>query len=510
MPRRCAACWPPTTAARAATRLYSAKPTWGEDSLPAGQLSVRELVAADAETELALWSDLLSRDLITEVRAAARPLDDPLLQWLGGPRRARARLMDGLWARLIDVPAALRQRRYACDVDVVIEVADAELPANCGRWRLTAAAGEQASCEPTTAAADLTATAQALGAAYLGGTGLASLAAAGQVTASRPAALADADGGDVRRSRAVVPDGVLTAGRPAYGRGSMKITVDAAMRARDVSRPALGDAAGDATRDATGAPAERATTARDQVPPAVPAAGARAAGPAAARHDRARHCRRARPVTPGPAVVAGPDVAAGPDAAPGPAGTPAWSSRPPGRQRAAPGTPVRPQDPALALRTGASARADGRAAAPAGAEASLADRRPRANRGGNGQSAGGRQASGDRRPGTPSGTVARGQDPVGPDPDGPGRAAPGSQQADGAPGQRSGRPRPGPPGRRAAAQASGRREAAARRRSRRRRLSSQARCRSGRMHRQAGSRPDAPEQAGPAGQGSGGSSPDSS
>lgn len=170
--------------------LYSARPTWGEDSLPAGQLSVRELVAADAETELALWSDLLSRDLITEVRAAARPLDDPLLQWLGGPRRARARLMDGLWARLIDVPAALRQRQYACDVDVVIEVADAELPANCGRWRLKAAAGEQASCEPTTATADLTTTAQALGAAYLGGTGLASLAAAGQVAARRPAALA--------------------------------------------------------------------------------------------------------------------------------------------------------------------------------------------------------------------------------------------------------------------------------------------------------------------------------
>ncbi|HEY1643007.1 MAG TPA: GNAT family N-acetyltransferase [Streptosporangiaceae bacterium] len=170
--------------------LYSAKPTWGDDSLPAGQLNVRELVAADAGTELALWTDLLSRDLITEVRAAGRPLDDPLLQWLGGPRRARARLMDGLWARLIDVPAALRQRRYACDVDVVIEVTDAELPANCGRWRLQAGAGEQASCEPATAAADLTATAQALGAAYLGGTGLASLAAAGQVTASRPAALA--------------------------------------------------------------------------------------------------------------------------------------------------------------------------------------------------------------------------------------------------------------------------------------------------------------------------------
>jgi len=170
--------------------LYAGRPTWGDDGIAANQLTVRELVAADPGAEFALWSDLLSRDLVSEVRVADRPVDDPLLHLLAGPRRARARLADGLWVRLADVPAALRQRRYCRDVDVVLEVIDSELPANAGPWRLQAGAGEPARCEPAPAgSAEVTLTVQALGAAYLGGPSLAALAAAGQVAASRPAAL---------------------------------------------------------------------------------------------------------------------------------------------------------------------------------------------------------------------------------------------------------------------------------------------------------------------------------
>ena len=44
---------------------------------------------------------------------------------------------DNLWVRLLDVPAALAGRRYAAPVDVVLDVHDARLPANAGRWRLT-------------------------------------------------------------------------------------------------------------------------------------------------------------------------------------------------------------------------------------------------------------------------------------------------------------------------------------------------------------------------------------
>ena len=65
-----------------------------------------------------------------------RPVDDPLLRLLADPRRARARVMDGLWLRLVRLGEALAARRYAAPVDLVLEVTDARCPWNAGRWRL--------------------------------------------------------------------------------------------------------------------------------------------------------------------------------------------------------------------------------------------------------------------------------------------------------------------------------------------------------------------------------------
>ncbi len=189
--------------------LYRGKPNWDPDtSLPAASVIVRELVAADPAAAAALWTDLLSRDLTTEFRIRQRPVDDPLLFQLADPRRARARLKDGLWVRITDVPGALAGRRYSSPVDVVIEVRDELLPANAGRWRLSTASasasssssssssdvsgadGLVASCEPAgSAAADVSLDVTALGAAYLGGTGLGGLAAAGLVSSHRPGAV---------------------------------------------------------------------------------------------------------------------------------------------------------------------------------------------------------------------------------------------------------------------------------------------------------------------------------
>ena len=173
--------------------LYRTRPDWDEDGLPYGGLSVRELVATDAAATAALWADLLTRDLIGEVVARNRPVDEPLLDLLADRRRARAYLTDGLWIRLIDVGAALRQRRYSSAADVVIEVADELLPANAGRWRLQCpgpADGGAASCERTTAAADVVLPVAALGAGYLGGTRLGALAAAGLVSERKDGTLA--------------------------------------------------------------------------------------------------------------------------------------------------------------------------------------------------------------------------------------------------------------------------------------------------------------------------------
>jgi predicted acetyltransferase len=179
--------------------LFSVKPEWDDHGLPSGLLAVRELMATDPAAHAAVWGDLLSRDLVGEVRARSRPVDEPLLFLLADRRRARPRVADGLWIRLVSVPDALTQRRYSCAVDVVIEVADDLLPENAGRWRLRApglavgrdpAVAEPATCERTSAAADVILPVQSLGAAYLGGTRLSALAAAGLAQQARPGALA--------------------------------------------------------------------------------------------------------------------------------------------------------------------------------------------------------------------------------------------------------------------------------------------------------------------------------
>jgi predicted acetyltransferase len=175
--------------------LYRAVADWEQGTvLPNSSVSVWELVSADPAAGAALWRDLLSRDLVTEVTADLRPADDPLIYQLFDSRRARVQLSDNLWVRIIDLPAALVTRGYADPVDVVLEVTDELLPANAGRWRLQAAAAEGAgpgvaSCSRTGEPADIALDVRELGAAYLGGTRLGALGAAGLVSEQRPGAL---------------------------------------------------------------------------------------------------------------------------------------------------------------------------------------------------------------------------------------------------------------------------------------------------------------------------------
>lgn len=170
--------------------LYTTTQRWDEPtSLPDSSLVVRELVAADPAAGAALWHNLLTRDLVTTVTADLRSADDPVLFQLLDPRRARAQVGDGLWVRIIDVAGALAGRAYTAAVDVVIEVSDALIAGNAGRWRLRAESGGSVTCERTDQAADLALDVRELGAAYLGGTRLGTLAAAGLVTELRPGAL---------------------------------------------------------------------------------------------------------------------------------------------------------------------------------------------------------------------------------------------------------------------------------------------------------------------------------
>lgn len=170
--------------------LWRGKSSW-DDSGPRGDVIVREVAATTLTGYLAMWRFLLSVDLTRTTRYWMGSVDEPLLYLANEPRRLGARFGDGLWVRLVDVGLALAGRRYQAPVDVVFEITDALLPENAGRWRLTAGP-DGATCERTTAPADLACDVSALAAAYLGGPTLGALSTAGRITELRRGTLAPA------------------------------------------------------------------------------------------------------------------------------------------------------------------------------------------------------------------------------------------------------------------------------------------------------------------------------
>jgi predicted acetyltransferase len=168
---------------------YRTKPKW-QDGHAQGTVAVPEITAASPAAYGALWRYLLGLDLMRTIEVGL-PVDDPLPHLLSDPRQAAMQVTDNVWVRLVDVGHALAQRCYAVPVELVLDVADRYCPDNAGRWYLAGdAAG--ATCERTSAPADLSLGVAVLGAAYLGDPVLASLAAAGRVTEYRPGALTEA------------------------------------------------------------------------------------------------------------------------------------------------------------------------------------------------------------------------------------------------------------------------------------------------------------------------------
>ncbi len=168
---------------------YRAKSDW-EDSHGAGTISVKDLFGTTPESWAGLWSYVLNHDLMAEVTAQRRSGQDPLFDFLAGPRRVKAQRLDNLWVRIMDVPRALEGRSYSAPVDVVFEVHD-PMGDTDGRYRLEASP-QGAECSPTDAAASITLDAEDLGAIYLGRSRLRAMSRSGRVQGD-PVSLAAAD-----------------------------------------------------------------------------------------------------------------------------------------------------------------------------------------------------------------------------------------------------------------------------------------------------------------------------
>ncbi len=169
---------------------YQVDESWVHNR-PANTLKCEALVATSARAEHEMLRFLASVDWVSEVTVWLRPVDDPAPLALVDGRAARLDdRSDQTWLRMLDVPAALTARTYATSGSLVIDVDD-PLGFAHGRFRLEAGP-DGAECRPTTADADLTVTAGALGAAYLGGQSWARLADVGWVDERRAGSVARA------------------------------------------------------------------------------------------------------------------------------------------------------------------------------------------------------------------------------------------------------------------------------------------------------------------------------
>lgn len=159
-----------------------------EEGLPASRLIVREALGATPAATAAIWRFVLDVDWMSLVEVSLAPPDHPLFLLLALPRRARYRMGDGLWVRIVDLPAALSGRVYGEGGPLVLEVRDAVCAWNDGRWKL-----EDGACERTDAEPDLALDVSALGSAYLGAVSFTQLRQALRVEELHEGAVARAD-----------------------------------------------------------------------------------------------------------------------------------------------------------------------------------------------------------------------------------------------------------------------------------------------------------------------------
>lgn len=153
-------------------------------------VKVTKLAAVTPDAYVALWRALVGLDLMETVEIETHP-DSVLPYLLVDSRRARTTgSEDGLWLRMLDIPAVLQARTYSADLSVVLDLSDDVLGGG-GRFTLEIRDG-RAHCSRTDGAADVTTDLSVLGSLYLGAHRASAFAAAHRLRAD-PAVVAALD-----------------------------------------------------------------------------------------------------------------------------------------------------------------------------------------------------------------------------------------------------------------------------------------------------------------------------
>jgi predicted acetyltransferase len=170
---------------------YAVKADW-DDAVAAHKLTVQELTAVTPEATIGIWAFLLDVDLVREINAWSRPVDESIRWLLTEPRAYKSTTYrDMIWVRPLDVARLLSERTYTTDVGLTLEIADPFL--DLGGTFALLGGPDGAECSRNGGRADLRMSIADLGAISLGGVPPSELGSVGRIEELAPGALRRAD-----------------------------------------------------------------------------------------------------------------------------------------------------------------------------------------------------------------------------------------------------------------------------------------------------------------------------
>ncbi len=167
---------------------YRTEGTWEGISMGI-DVDLEEIIALTPEAYSGLWGFLVNQDLIRKLSAWNIPVETALQDVFSNFRDFQT-VCDGLWVRILDVEAALSERRYSADGALVFEVVD-PVGEDRTRYRLEVTEGVGV-CRAVSDTPDIILDAEDLGSGYLGRSRFRRLAGVGRLDGA-PEALALAD-----------------------------------------------------------------------------------------------------------------------------------------------------------------------------------------------------------------------------------------------------------------------------------------------------------------------------